>query len=585
MKYTTLLLTTLLLLIVFSVVAQDQSIDLQEVNEKESKYFGRFYGGLESNVQYYVEDSGLESAIVPEDQLRSNNYLYANYNYNKWTAGMQIEAYEQNALLNYNPKFEGTHLGIYFLNYKDEKWDVTIGHFYEQFGNGMILRAWEDRALGINSALRGGKVRFTPNYNMEFTALYGRQRSGFGVTSGDIFGFNADFFLAEYLNLYEKNQDLSVGLSYVGRYESFDAYPQLQNPEFDELTNAFSLRADYMWGAFYAVAEANYKSEDGILNVQNLLSDQSARSGNAVTLNFGYSKSGFGLDVNLRRMENMGFYSRREPEVFTNFEGEPQTSFDYLDTFINFTPALTKQHHSLLANIYVFQAQHSVLFEDPQVMRAGETGGQIDFFYKFKEGTLLGGKHGTHIFLNYSNWYNLPGRYTFNPPDYDVDFFGRGNKYFSDYSIEIKKKVNETWHLGFNYINQYYDQRLLGGGDLVRADIVTAEATYNFTRKRSLRFELEKMWAVGDRQDWFGGSIEYNFNENLSVYFWDIWNYGSDKPEERVHYLNVGGAYRMGAYRVALNYGRQRGGLVCVGGVCRFVPESSGLTLNFNTSF
>ncbi|MCH8533441.1 MAG: DUF6029 family protein [Flavobacteriaceae bacterium] len=585
MKHTTLLFTALLLLFVFSVVAQDQSINLQEDNEKESKYFGRFYGGLESNVQYYVEDSGLESAIVPEDQLRSNNYLYANYNYNKWTAGMQIEAYEQNALLNYNPKFEGTHLGIYFLNYKDEKWDVTLGHFYEQFGNGMILRAWEDRALGINSALRGGRVKFAPNYNMEFTALYGRQRSGFGVTSGDIFGFNADFFLAEYLNLYEKNQDLSVGLSYVGRYESFDAYPQLQNPEFDELTNAFSLRADYMWGAFYAVAEANYKSEDGILNVQNLLSDQSAKSGNAVTLNFGYSKSGFGLDVNLRRMENMGFYSRREPEVFTNFEGEPQTSFDYLDTFINFTPALTKQHHSLLANIYVFQAQHSVLFEDPQVMRAGETGGQIDFFYKFKKGTFLGGKHGTHIFLNYSNWYNLPGRYTFNPPDYDVDFFGRGNKYFSDYSIEIKKKVNETWHLGFNYINQYYDQRLLGGGDLVRADIVTAEATYNFTRKRSLRFELEKMWAVGDRQDWFGGSIEYNFNENLSVYFWDIWNYGSDKPEERVHYLNVGGAYRIGAYRVALNYGRQRGGLVCVGGVCRFVPESSGLTLNFNTSF
>jgi len=64
-----------------------------------------------------------------------------------------------------------------------------------------------------------------------------------------------------------------------------------------------------------------------------------------------------------------------------------------------------------------------------------------------------------------------------------------------------------------------------------------------------------------------------------------IWNYGSKKESEQIHYVNVGGAYRIGAYRVAVNYGRQRGGLVCVGGVCRFVPESSGFTLNFNTSF
>lgn len=573
---------TSFLLVFFTLTSLGQEVEFQPAEKKD---FGRFFGGVESNIQYYVKDSGLQSAIVPDDPFRSNNYFYANYNYKRWTAGVQVESYEQNALLNYNPQFKGTDLGIFYANYKDEKWDVTLGHFYEQFGNGMIFRAWEDRALGINSAIRGAKVKFAPNYNMDFTAFAGRQRSGFGVTNADLFGFDANFFLAEYLNLYEKNQDLTLGFSYVGRYESLDRYQQLQNPAFDDLTNAYSARADYLWGSFYANAEFNYKSKDGILNVQNRLLDDFARSGNAITLNFGYSKPGLGMDVSLRRMENMGFYSQREPSVFTDFQGELSTSFDYLDTFVNFTPALTKQHHSLLANIYVFQAQHAALFEDISVMRAGETGGQIDFFYKFKKDSFLGGKHGTHVYLNYSSWYNLPGVYTFNPPNYEVDIFGRGNKYFSDYSIEIKKKVDNTWHLGFNYINQYFDQRLLGGGDLVRADIVTAEATYNFDNKRSLRFELEKMWAVGDRQDWVGATAEYNFSENLSVYLWDIWNYGSDKPDERVHYINVGGAYRIGAYRIALNYGRQRGGLVCVGGVCRFVPESSGLTVNFNTSF
>lgn len=558
----------------------------QETEKEEGKKdHGRMYGGIESNMQYYIEDSGLEGAIVPDDAFRSNNYLYLNYNYKRWTAGIQVEGYEQNALLNYNPQFEGTNLGIFYINYKNEKWDVTLGHFYEQFGNGMIFRAWEDRALGINSAVRGGKVKFSPNYNMDFTAFYGKQRSGFGVSSGDLFGFDANIFLAEYLNLYEKNQDLSIGFSYIGRYESLDRYIQLENPVFDDLTNAYSLRADYLLGSFYTNAEVNYKSKDGILDSQGTLTDDFARTGSAVTFNFGYSKSGLGLDVSLRRIENMGFFTPREPAVYTDFKGDQSSSFDYLESFINFAPALTKQHHSLLANIYVFQAQQNTLFEDPEVMRAGETGGQIDFFYEFKEESFFGGEYGTHVYLNFATWYNLPGVYTFNPPDYDVDFFGVGNKYFSDYSIEIKKKLNDTWHLGFNYINQYYDQRLLGGGDLVRADIISGEAIYNFNSKQSIRLELEKMWAVGDREDWVGGTLEFNLNENLSVYTWDIWNYGSKKESEQIHYINVGGAFRKGPYRVAVNFGRQRGGLVCVGGVCRFVPESSGLTLNFNTSF
>lgn len=565
--------TMLLVLINFTAVFAQEA-------EEEKKDYGRVYGGIESNMQYYLEDDGI-GVVQPDEPFRSNNYLYVNYNYKNWTTGVQLESYEPNALLNYNPQFDGTDLGIYYVKYKDEKWDITLGHFYEQFGNGMILRAWEDRALGVNSALRGARVKFTPSYQMDFTAFYGRQRSGFSVTDGDIFGLDSNFFLGDALNLYEKNQDLILGFSYVGRHEALP----FENPNFNELTNTFSGRFDYMYNSFYANAEVNYKSEDGILNIQNQLSNDFVEDGNAVTFNFGYSKSGLGIDVSLRRMENMGFFSEREPSTYINNLGEISSSFDYLDKFLNFTPALTKQHHSLLANIYVFQAQNGVLFEEATIMRSGETGYQIDFFYNFKKGTLLGGEFGTNVSVNLSSWYNLPGIYTYNPPSYDVDFFGIGNKFFHDYNLEIKKKIAKDWHFGFNYINQYYDQRFLGGGSLVKTNIITSEVTYNFTKVQSIRLELEKMWATADRKDWAGGTVEFNFNENFSFYVWDIWNYGNDNPDRRVHYVNVGGAYRSGAYRIALNYGRQRGGLVCVGGVCRFVPESSGFTLSFNTSF
>jgi hypothetical protein len=549
-------------------------------NEEEKKEFGRIYGGIESNSQYYLADNGL-NFTQPDEPFRSNNYLFLNYNFENWTAGFQLESYEPNALLNYNPLFDGTDLGTYFVDYKNDKLQVTLGHFYEQFGSGILLRAWEDRALGINSALRGGRVKYSPSDNINITALYGRQRSGFHVTKGDIYGLDTDFFLGEWLNLYEKGQDLSIGLSYVGRYEEVD----FENPNFDELTNAYSFRFDYINNSFYLNGEATYKENDGIVDSQGRLSNDFVEPGHAFQLNFGYSSLNYGIDVTLRRVQNMSFLSEREPTTYVDFQGDLTSSLDFLDGIMNFVPAFTKQHHSQLSNIYVYQAFNGVSFVDPEIMRAGETGGQIDFFYSIPKGTSLGGEHGTNISINLASWYNLPGTYTFSPPDYNVDFLGIGNKFFSDYSIEITKKINDDWHVGAIYIDQFSDLRFLDGRDPVNADIVVADATYNFTETKSIRFEVEKMWATADRKDWVGGTLEFNPNENFSVYVWDIYNYGSDKPEEQVHYLNFGGSYRKGRYRVAVNYGRQRGGLVCVGGVCRFVPESSGFTLSFNTSF
>ena len=125
----------------------------------------------------------------------------------------------------------------------------------------------------------------------------------------------------------------------------------------------------------------------------------------------------------------------------------------------------------------------------------------------------------------------------------------------------------------------------LEGGDKVRSHIVDAEATYNFTDSRSIRFEAEHMWADADKGNWAGGTLEFNLNDRWSFYTWDTYNYGNDLASQRTHYYNFGGTFRKGASRVALNYGRQRGGLVCVGGVCRFVPESTGISLSLSTAF
>ncbi|SHI95598.1 hypothetical protein SAMN04488096_10678 [Mesonia phycicola] len=565
-----------ILLFVIVLVATFTS-NAQDSIQKKEKIKGRFFGGVESNSQYYIDDSKLGDFNY-DNHFRSNSYINANYNYGKFTAGVQVEAYEPNALLNYNPKFEGTNLATYYLNYKSDKIDATAGYFYEQFGSGLLLRFWEDRALGINNALRGGKIIYRPTNEITLKAIYGQQRTGFDVANSDIFGFDSEFYLTDWLNF--ETSDLSVGASYVGRYEKIDE-ADLENPDFNELTNAFGVRVNYSQNSFYLNGEANFKSKDAALSLQNTISNELVKSGSAYLLNFGYTKSGLGVDVMLRRLENMTFLSEREPErIDAN-----NTSLNYNDKILNYVPGLTKQHHSNLANIYVYQAQYQVSYLGEDKMKSGETGGQIDVYYRFKKGTSLGGKYGTRVAVNLASWYNLPGKYRYFPREYDTEFFGVGQRYFSDYNIEIKKRIKKNWRTGFYYIHQYYDKSLIEGGDVVNADILSLESTWSFQNSKSIRVEMEHMWADADRGNWAGGTVEYNFNNSLSMYVWDIYNYGAHYETDKNHYYNIGGAYRFGASRLAVNFGRQRGGLVCVGGVCRYVPQNTGFTLNFSTSF
>ncbi len=552
---------------------------------KEEKTKGRFFGGLESNSQWYLND--VERGINhPDNPIRSNNYLLVNYNYGKWTAGIQAESYDPQPLLNFNPKYIKTNLGTYFVNYKTEKIDVTAGYFYEQFGSGLLLRSWEDRSLGINNAIRGGKIVLRPTENLSFTGLYGNQRTGFDVSKGTIYGFNSDINMSGILNM--ENSEFSLGFSYVGR----DEKTTFENPNFKELTNSFAGRFNYSHQSFYINSEYNYKTEDAIL-YPIFISNAFVKPGSAILTNFGYSKKGIGLDVSLRRIENMNFLSERNPEVFS----PEQTSLAFNDRMMNFVPSLTKQHHSNLANIYVFQAQKSVsIVSDNGIAKAGEIGGQIDFFYEFKKGSSLGGKYGTKIAINASNWFNLSGDYTLYPPDYKTDFLGTGKKYFSDYNLEISKKFNSNLQGSIVFINQFYDHQLIAASLNIQVNsfIIAPEISYKLTNTKSVRIAAEHMWADSDRKNWAAMLVEYNHNLNWSFYVSDMYNYGFDKNSNliddvsdhfKIHFYNLGTAYTKGSTRIALSYGRQRGGLVCAGGICRFVPPSSGVTLSLTKSF
>jgi hypothetical protein len=547
------------------------------INQISAQLLDNLRVGLESNMAWYNDDKLTGPFFDGEnndgdEHVRVNSYLKLDYNFfENFTATVQIESYEPLALLNYSPNFDGTDFGIYSLNYKSDKLEADAGHYYEQFGSGLILRNWEDRQLGLNNALLGGRLKYMPTNFLSITALYGKQRVGFETADSDIFGFNTEIELSSILKF--ENSSLNLGFSYVGRQEQ----TELENPNFDELTNAFSGRIDFSKGSFYANAEYVTKSDDVfVINGQSV--NSFVNPGNALLFNTGFSQKGFGVDATFRRLENMGFFSERE-----------KTGNAFLENNINFTPALTKQHDYLLTNIFVYQAQSLVVFADPQLMEAGEIGGQIDMFYNIKKGTALGGKYGTKLAFNASYWAGLKGDYDFDNLSYDVDYFGFGDKYFSDVSLEIRKKWNKKMNSIFYYVNQYYNQRTIEdnfSGEQIKTNIVVGETIYKFGRiGQSVRLELQKLWSNSENHDWVGGTFEYNASPRLSFYVNDIYNSGSDSSTSENHYYNFGGSYNKGTTRFSLNYGRQRAGLVCVGGVCRFVPEATGLSASLLMSF
>jgi len=523
------------------------------------------YGSFESNSQLLQDDESLDF-LSPKDNFRSNNYFQINYQINNILAGFQYESYLPSSLLGFYPELDNQNkITNYFIKIQNEKSDITVGSFYEQFGNGLIFRSWEDRQLGINNSIKGIKLKYYPSDNIELTALYGQQRDGFNYTASTIQGLNTEISLNQMFNL--KEVDLSIGSSIVNRYQEDGA-----NDSIPSNVSAYGARLNMYAGDFSLNIEGVIKDPDVIANENNLVSNR-LYDGTALQLDFGYSKKGIGINTTFRRLENFNFYSDRLAEGNI-----------YNQKTLSFTPALSKQQDYLLTNIYIYNSQPRLVMNSIE-KRSGEVGFQNDFYYTFDKDHFLG-KYKTKIAFNFSYWSGIES--TFNQDNsYDVKFIGNGDRYYRDLNLEIKNRWNSKLRTAITFLDVIIDKGVTLGGPLgvqgdIKAKVGVIEANYLHANGKSSRGVLQHLWTKNDRKNWLGLVYEYGISSSLNVFVSDGWNYGRS---DKIHYYNLGGSYSKNSTRISLNYGRQRGGLICIGGVCRYVPESNGFNLNLSHSF
>ena len=78
---------------------------------------------------------------------------------------------------------------------------------------------------------------------------------------------------------------------------------------------------------------------------------------------------------------------------------------------------------------------------------------------------------------------------------------------------------------------------------------------------------------------------EYSIAPHWFFSVQDIYNYGNPNADQKLHYPLASVVYTAGTSRFQLSYGRQQRGIFCVGGVCRVVPPSNGVSFSLTTSF
>ena len=519
---------------------------------------GQVSGSLESSSIYYAPDKKIDR---PEDHFGSNNYLKVDYSSGRFSAGIQMNAFLP-ALVGYEELADGYkfYLSSKYIQWRDKNFEFLVGDIFDQFGNGLAFRSFEDRQLGFNNSLEGVRAAYNFGRYVSLKGMYGRPR-----------------LYTEYSKTWVRGADLSISLadimkasaitfniegSYVNRYQSLDQAPEdlhyyndatfnpetgmpytyLESYEVSPSINLYSGRMNFGWNGLTVRGEYVHKSKDYFPGETNAIGK--TQKGWAALGEIGYNYKTFSVMGTFRALDHMA----TAIDAYSSGTGNS----------LNYIPALTRQYTYMLANLNPYQVKAN-----------GEIGGQIDLCYSYRSKDSRYRYWNFHA--NFSTFYKLK-----------ANGEGKRDLLWRDINIDIERQWNKKWKsvLLYSYQDNMDNQ----------AHIFVGDVTHKFNRKTSLRFEVQYLLSGDDKSEWDGmhsegdwvaGLVEFSLAPHWSFYVQDMYNLGQSKT----HYYNGGFSYTYNRTRIQLGYGRNRAGYICSGGVCRYSPAYTGVNLVLTSSF
>ncbi|MBR3530739.1 MAG: hypothetical protein IKN83_05165 [Bacteroidaceae bacterium] len=526
-------------------------------------------GSIQSDILIPQEDKDIGAEKYDEWAL-TNTYALVNAQSEYVDAGARFEFLEH-PLPGFEKDIKGWGVPYFYVKGKYKWAELTLGDYYEQFGSGFILRTYEERSLGIDNSLRGGRLVVRPVKGVQLKALSGKQRRYWHHNDALVSGADLELSLDQWSkSLAESGTFITLGASYVNKHEKNDddvMVTPTYKLKFPENVNAFDVRARYQKGNVNLLAEYAQKTQDPSFDNEYIYG-----KGYVAMLSGSYSKPGFSLLLQAKRSDNMSFRSER--------------TMNGTSSFINHLPAFTMEHTYTLAALYPYATRPM-----------GEWAYQAELAYTFKRKTALGGRYGTTVKLNFSHVHSMEKnmkvisvdypdgvRMSYTGSDgYSSPFWAWGDDtYYQDINVQIDKKLTKDFKLNLMYMNQQYNKTAVEGeGGMIYSNIFVAEGKYRFNSKYTLRGELQYLTTGQDEGDWAFGLLELSMLPHWMFTVSDTWNCG----ETDIHYYQGSVTFNYKSHRIQAGYGRTRAGYNCSGGVCRYVPASKGVTVSYNYNF
>jgi hypothetical protein len=319
-------------------------------------------GSVQSDVLIPQKDETIGINEV-DDWAQTNSYAEVGLQSKFVDAGLRVE-YLEHPLPGYERDLQGWGIGSAYVKGHFRNVELTAGSVYDQFGAGFIFRTYEERSLGVDNALIGGRLLYKPVSGVTMKVLSGKQRRYWKLNDSWISGADVEVDLDQWIKpLRQSDSYLSIGASFVNKHEGeedimTDALHKLNLPTH---VNAFDVRARFQKGNVSLLAEYAGKSQDPSFDNGYIY-----RRGHVAMLSGSYSKRGVSLLLQVKRSDNMTFRSRR--------------TMTGISSSINHLPAFTMEHTYTLPASYPYATNPN-----------GEWAYQAEGAYTFKPKTLFGG--------------------------------------------------------------------------------------------------------------------------------------------------------------------------------------------------
>ncbi len=471
---------------------------------------------------------------------------------------------------------------IFYLQYSNSKYDLTIGDLYLLHGSGLSLHTYEDQDVDFDNSISGLDFSYHLNDRIDLFTIIGNSNTKSRVDINEVgydVSINNDVIsLGGKLNLNRVSAHY-LSLMYNQHYSNDDI------ESMKSMTNLLGL---------YLNSINTDKTEHSMTNIDH---------------NYGLH---FYFDlIDIYMEQSLVFHDLIFGERVDGYRNYFSTTFNLLDYNIiyeykdYFTPYLYN----------VFSAP-PVVFRDSASILSSRNLHTIDFTNEY----------GYQIEFNksYSNGINLLGTYAYalhhkkaqNNSDSN-GFYGNiilDDQFpYKQWYIEISansKSFKSYYRIGYDY----YNEKTVEKNKYVTAHTIPIQYVYNFISGNSLTFYLEmqkklsEITILGTNGGDYKGDIENKYNYLSSTYshfgkwslslFLDFENDyivpSSNDNNDLIFISNKGENWYAVDYtknlknnaQISIFYGSQKGGLICANGTCVPQPDfKDGFKVTFRTNF